>query len=138
MEGLVIVRSDARMLPAETAVNDSPALSQLTPGKVHRNLSVPQMVAVSLARRESKLAANGALVAYTGACTGRSPKDKFIILDDRTRETVNWGKVNQPLEPEKFDALFHRVMAHLTDRDVYVQDLFAGADPRYRMPVQIV
>ena len=53
------------MLPAEAVVHESPVLSQLTPGKVHRNLSVPQMVAVSLARGESKLAANGALVAYT-------------------------------------------------------------------------
>lgn len=88
------------MLPAEADVNESPILAQLTPGRIHRNLSVPQMVAVSLARGEAKLAANGALVAYTSPRTGRSPKDKFIILDDRTRETVKWGKVNQPLEPE--------------------------------------
>ena len=126
------------MLPAEAVVHESPVLSQLTPGKVHRNLSVPQMVAVSLARGEAKLAANGALVAYTSPRTGRSPKDKFIILDDHTRETVKWGKVNQPIEPEKFEALYHRVMAHLAKRDVYVQDLFAGADPHYQMPVQII
>ncbi|MHB2009592.1 MAG: phosphoenolpyruvate carboxykinase (ATP), partial [Acidobacteriaceae bacterium] len=83
------------MLPVEASVYDMPVLAQLTPGRVHRNLSVPQMVAVSLARGESKLAANGALVAYTGARTGRSPKDRFIVQDDRTRETVKWGKVNQ-------------------------------------------
>ncbi|HET9099731.1 MAG TPA: phosphoenolpyruvate carboxykinase (ATP), partial [Acidobacteriaceae bacterium] len=126
------------MLPAEAVVNESPILSQLKPVRIHRNLAVPQMVAVSLARGESKLASNGALVAHTGRCTGRSPKDKFIILDDRTRDTVKWGNVNQPLEPEKFDALYHRVIAYLRDRDVYVQDLLAGADPQYQMPVQII
>ena len=113
-------------------------LHQLHGAKVHRNLSVPQLVAVSLARGESKLAANGALVAYTGARTGRSPKDKFIVQDDVTRERVNWGKVNQPFEPAKFDALLERVIAHLAGRDLYIQDLFAGADPTYRMPVQMI
>ena len=116
----------------------SQLLQQLNSAKVQRNLSVSQLVAVSLARGESKLAANGALVAYTGARTGRSPKDKFIIQDDVTRERVNWGKVNQPFEPAKFDALLERVLAHLAGRDVYVQDLFAGADITYRMPVQIL
>lgn len=113
-------------------------LQQLPQPKVHRNLSVSQLVAVSLARGESKLAANGALVAYTGARTGRSPKDKFTVQDDRTRELINWGRVNQPFEPEKFDALLERILRYLQGRDLYVQDLFAGADPRYRMPVQMI
>ncbi|MHB8304234.1 MAG: phosphoenolpyruvate carboxykinase (ATP) [Acidobacteriaceae bacterium] len=113
-------------------------LEKLQAARTHRNLSAPQLVAVSLARGESKLAANGALVAYTGGRTGRSPKDKFIIQDDATRERVNWGKVNQPFEPAKFDALLERVLAHLAGRDIYVQDLFAGADKKYRMPVQMI
>ncbi len=106
--------------------------------KIHRNLSAPQLVAVSLARGESQLAANGALVAYTGARTGRSPKDKFIILDDRTRDRVNWGRVNQPFDAHKFDALLERVLAHLAKHELYLQDLYAGADPRYQMPVEII
>ncbi|MHB1937409.1 MAG: phosphoenolpyruvate carboxykinase (ATP) [Acidobacteriaceae bacterium] len=126
------------MLPADATVHDSSVLAQLTPGRIHRNLSVPQLVAISLARGESKLAANGALVAYTGARTGRSPKDKFIVRDDRTRDTVKWGNVNQPLESQKFDALCRRVLTYLANRDVYAQDLFAGADPHYRMPVQMI
>jgi phosphoenolpyruvate carboxykinase (ATP) len=113
-------------------------IDRLNGARIHRNLSVPQMVAVSLARGESKLAANGALVAYTGARTGRSPKDKFIIHDDRTRDRVNWGKVNQPFDAAKFDALLERVLAHLAGRDLYVQDLFAGADTKYRLPVQFI
>jgi phosphoenolpyruvate carboxykinase (ATP) len=111
---------------------------RLTSSRIHRNLSVPQLVAVSLARGESKLAANGALVAYTGARTGRSPKDKFTVQDERTRDRVNWGRVNQPFEAAKFDALLERVLDHLADRDLYSQDLFAGADTHYRLPVEII
>lgn len=106
--------------------------------RIHRNLSASQLIAVSLARRESKLAANGALVAYTGSRTGRSPKDKFIVQDEVTKNRVNWGRVNQPFESGKFDALLDRVLAHLSSRDLYVQDLFAGADPTYRIPVQFM
>lgn len=113
-------------------------LQRLASARIHKNLSVPQLVAVSLARGESKLAANGALVAYTSPRTGRSPKDKFTVQDDRTRERVNWGRVNQPFEPAKFNALLERVLDHLGSRDLYVQDLFAGADPRYRLPVRII
>ena len=120
-----------------TSASDANWLDRLTPGRVHRNLSASQLVAVSLARGESKLAANGALVAYTGSRTGRSPKDKFTVQDDRTRDKVNWGRVNQPFDPAKFDALLERVIAYLADRDIYVQDLFGGADPAYRLPVQL-
>jgi phosphoenolpyruvate carboxykinase (ATP) len=120
-----------------TSASDANSLDRLTAGRVHRNLSASQLVAVSLARGESKLAANGALVAYTGSRTGRSPKDKFTVQDDRTRDKVNWGRVNQPFDSAKFDALLERVVTYLADRDVYVQDLFGGADPDYRLPVQI-
>lgn len=122
-----------------TEVSTSSKIEALLRGpKVHRNLSMSQLVAVSLARGESKLAANGALVAYTGARTGRSPKDKFTIKDERTAERVHWGKVNQPFEREKFDALLDRVLAHLQERDLYALQLFAGADPKYRLPIQII
>jgi phosphoenolpyruvate carboxykinase (ATP) len=113
-------------------------LDRLPQSRVHRNLSASQLIAVSLARGESRLAANGALVAYTGARTGRSPRDKFIIHDASTESKVNWGRVNQPFDAARFDALLQRVLQHLSGRDVYLQDLFAGADPRYRMPVQIL
>jgi phosphoenolpyruvate carboxykinase (ATP) len=91
----------------------------------------------SIRRNEAKLAANGALVGYTNR-TGRSPKDKFIVKDETTTHTVAWGGVNAPFEPEKFDALYARVMEHLRGRELFVQDLFCGADPAYRLPVRIV
>jgi len=105
---------------------------------VHRNLSTPQLVEAALARGEASLASGGALVALTGARTGRSPRDKFIVEDDTTRDTIHWGKVNQPFPPAKFDALLDRVMRHMAERDLYVMDLAAGADPAYQLPITVV
>src|SRR5947209_3931960 len=99
--------------------------------KVHHNLAAAPLVEHSIQRGEARLASNGSLVAYTGR-TGRSPKDKFIIKDEFTADRVNWGAVNQPIEPQKFDALYDRVMEYLRDRELFVQDLYAGADPGYR------
>ena len=87
-------------------------LNKLTEGPhVHRNLSTPQLVEAAIARGEASLASNGALVALTGARTGRSPRDKFIVEDAETKDRVDWGKVNQPFPPEKFQALLDRVVA---------------------------
>src|SRR5271169_4840929 len=104
---------------------------------VHRNLSTPQLVETAIARGEGRLAANGALVAYTGARTGRSPKDKFTVEDDQTRSRVDWGKVNQRFDPAKFEALLDRVVKHMSERDLYVMDLYAGADATFRLPITV-
>jgi phosphoenolpyruvate carboxykinase (ATP) len=105
---------------------------------VHRNLSTPQLVEAAIARGEASLADNGALVAHTGARSGRSPRDKFIVRDALTTDVVDWGKVNQPFDPAKFEALLGRVVAHMRERDLYVLDLYAGADEHYRLPVQVI
>jgi len=103
-----------------------------------KNLNPSRLVEISLQKGEGQLASNGALMAETGKRTGRSPKDKFIVKDDITKDEVNWGTVNQPFTPEKFDALFARVMDHLKSKDLYVQQLFAGADTKYRLPIQVI
>jgi phosphoenolpyruvate carboxykinase (ATP) len=105
---------------------------------IHRNLSTPQLVEAALARGEASLASNGALVALTGGRTGRSPRDKFTVEDASTKDTIDWGKVNQPFPPDKFQALLERVMRHMAERDLYVMDLCAGADPTYRLPITVV
>src|ERR1700753_1725865 len=105
---------------------------------VHRNLSTPQLVEAAIAQGDASLADNGALVALTGARTGRSPRDKFLVADAITPDTVDWGKVNQPFDPAKFEALLARVVTHMRERDLYVLDLYAGADDNYRLPVQII
>lgn len=115
------------------------SLQALTSGpQVHANLPVAQLVETTLALGEARLAANGALVAYTGARTGRSPKDKFTVDDALTHALVDWGKVNRPVSPERFDALLDRVMRHMLERDRFVQDLYCGADPAYRLPIRVI
>ena len=107
-------------------------------GKVRRNLKPKELIQLAVDRKEAVLAANGALVAQTGKHTGRSPKDRYIVKDAITAGPVDWGTVNQPFEAEKFDALLARVTGYLKDKDIFVQELFAGADTQYRLPVRFV
>lgn len=105
---------------------------------VYRNLYPAQLVEAAVRRGEGQLASRGSLVAGTGKCTGRSPKDKFTVKDAITADKVDWGKVNLPFSPEKFDALYVRVVDYLKNKELFVQDLFCGADPRYRLPIQVM
>jgi phosphoenolpyruvate carboxykinase (ATP) len=107
-------------------------------GAVHWNLGAPELYEQVLRRGEALLARDGALVAATGARTGRSPQDRFIVEDAATAAEVWWGDVNRPVSKDVFDGLHMRVAAYLRGRDVFVQDLFAGADPNHRLPVRVV
>jgi phosphoenolpyruvate carboxykinase (ATP) len=99
--------------------------------------SVAVLYEQALARHEGRLAAGGPLVVETGIHTGRSAKDKFIVQDDVTADTVWWGPVNQPMAPEHFAALRADVERHLARADTITIDLRAGADPRFSMPVRL-
>jgi len=122
-----------------TDVTIADAVRALAEGpRVRANLSVDHLIEIALERGEARKAANGALVAYTGDRTGRSPKDKFIVDDETTHASVDWGKVNAPFAPERFEALLERVTEHLSGRELFVQDLYSGADPAYRLPVRVI
>ncbi len=105
---------------------------------VHRDLSTSQLVETAIKNGEGVLSSRGALVSETGKRTGRSPKDKFTVKDAITKDKVAWGPVNQPFAADKFDALYQRVLEYLAAKEVYVQDLFCGADPKYQLPIQVV
>jgi phosphoenolpyruvate carboxykinase (ATP) len=108
-------------------------------GDVHWNLTAPVLFQAAIRRGEGDLADMGPFVAVTVPHTGRSPNDKFVVRDAASESDVDWGKVNQPLPEEKFDALVADVRAHLDGRDeLFVQDLYCGADPRYRLSVRYV
>lgn len=107
-------------------------------GEVLWNLGTAQLIEYSLSQQEGMLASGGALVVRTGQHTGRSPQDKFVVRDPNTEDKIWWGSVNQPFEPEKFDALYKRVLAYLQDKRLFVQDCFVGADERYRVPIRVI
>ncbi len=107
-------------------------------GDVHFNLASAPLVEHAIRRGEGQIASNGAIVATTGKKTGRSPKDKFVVKDALTADKVAWGAVNQPFDPGKFAALHARVLEYLDERELFVQDLFCGADTNYRLPVRFV
>jgi phosphoenolpyruvate carboxykinase (ATP) len=122
-----------------SSVLQTPEVSQLLgQNNVHRNLYPPQLVEAALRRGEAELGARGSLVAETGKCTGRSPKDKYIVRDTLTDNKVDWGSVNLPISPATFDALYERVLEYLAGTELFVQDLYCGADPKYQMPVQFI
>src|SRR3712207_5390912 len=106
---------------------------------VRENLSPASLVEESIRRAEARLSAGGALVAETGERSGRSPADRFIVESAVTRERIASGKANQPFPPEGFERILDRAAEYMRTLDeLYVVDAHAGADPRYRLNVQVV
>lgn len=107
--------------------------------KAKINLSVNELIEASLARGESELAANKALVVKTGARTGRSPKDRFIVRDDTTETQVDWNTTNQGISTEKFDALWKKVERHLNEKDAhFVSYQRVGEHESLGVPVKVI
>ena len=109
-----------------------------SPGDVHWNYSMPLLYEEAIRRGEGRVSAHGPLVVETGEHTGRSANDKFIVEEASSAENIWWGPVNKPLDPEKFNALRARMMAHLKGKELFVQDCFGGADAAFRLPVRVV
>jgi phosphoenolpyruvate carboxykinase (ATP) len=110
-----------------------------TPAEIFANLGTAQLVEHAIARGEGRLAQHGPLVVETGKHTGRSARDKFIVRDAETENTVWWGKTNAPMSPEHFAALKADFLAALAEKDrLYVADLFGGSQPEYRVNVRVI
>ena len=84
------------------------------------------------------LAHRGPLVVSTGQYTGRSPNDRYVVREPSSEEHISWGKVNQPFESAHYDALRARLTAYLQGKDLFVQDCYVGADPKYRLPIRVI
>ena len=106
-------------------------------GKVHWNLIAPELFQAAARRNEGEFADMGPFVAVTSPHTGRSPNDKFVVREARSEGDVDWGKGNQPLAPAKYKALVNDVLKYLNDLpELFIQDLYCGADPTYRLSVR--
>ncbi len=104
----------------------------------HIQLSVEQLIEKALLNKEGQITDNGAFAANTGEFTGRSPKDKFVVEDDQTKEVVWWGDVNNKIESHKFESLLTKVINHLENREVFVRQSYACADDDYRLNIEVV
>lgn len=123
-----------------TSVNFANDLKDLLTGQnVHVQLSVPQLVEAATSRGEAVLTREGAVKAETGKYTGRSPKDKYMVEEESSKNKVDWGNVNRPISIEVFEKLYAKVIKHLKDKDaLYVFKGFAGADHESRVPIQTI
>ena len=105
---------------------------------VYRNLTPAQLVEAALRREEGTLSNTGALVVKTGKYTGRSANDKFIVDTPAVHDDIAWGKVNRPISKENFYAIYDKVVAYLQNKEVFIFDGFAGADPKYTKSFRII
>lgn len=106
--------------------------------KVNYQLSSEELHKLTLEKGQGKLASSGALAVNTGEFTGRSPKDRFIVKDDVTRDKVWWGNINIPFPTDKFDKLYDKVTSYLSEKEIFVRDSYACADKDYKLNIRVV
>jgi phosphoenolpyruvate carboxykinase (ATP) len=105
---------------------------------VYWNFTTPALYEQIIRRREGVMGHLGPIMVRTGAFTGRSPDDKFIVKEKTSDDFISWGKVNRPFSEENFDRLYYRLLAYLQGNDIFVQDCHAGADKKYRIPIRVI
>ncbi len=107
-----------------------------------RNLTIPLLVESAILNKEGNLSCTGSLSVKTGKFTGRSPDDKFIVKDEITANTVDWGKINHPISEESFEKILNRMMIFIDEKNLkdnlYTFDGFVGADKNYRLSVRVI
>jgi phosphoenolpyruvate carboxykinase (ATP) len=110
----------------------------INPSKIHRNLPTDEMMSIAVERKEGVVNSTGSLSVNTGKYTGRSPDDRFIVYDDTTRDTVDWGKINHQFSSDKFEKLFEKMKDFVDNKELFVFDGFVGADPGTRLPIRVI
>lgn len=108
------------------------------PEQIHYQTSPGELIEQTLKLHEGALSDSGALVIHTGKFTGRSPKDRFIVKDEFTAETIDWNEINQPVSPGYFDRLYQRITHYFRQKELWVRDSYVCADPRYRLNLRII
>ena len=107
-------------------------------GPVHWSLATSALYEGIVRRQEGMIAHLGPVVVRTGDHTGRSPNDKFLVHEPGSADHIWWGKVNRPFGEEHFDTLYHRLLAYIQGKELFVQDCCVGANPDYCIPLRII
>lgn len=102
------------------------------------NLPTPALIEEAVFRGEGNLIHGGPFLVNTGKWTARAANDKYLVMEDTTKEDIWWGEYNRPMSHEKFNGLLTRLQAYLQGEELFVQDCYIGADPNYRMPIRII
>lgn len=108
------------------------------PLNVYRNLEPAVLTEMALKNEDCSLMDSGALLVNTGKYTGRSPKDRFVVDEKPISNEINWGAENKKISEEKFLSIYGKVTAYLNNRDIFIFDGFAGADPKFRLNVRVI
>ncbi|MDQ7916240.1 phosphoenolpyruvate carboxykinase (ATP) [Mesonia sp. MT50] len=106
--------------------------------QAHYQLSSEELHNLAVEKGQGVQVNSGALAVNTGEFTGRSPKDRFIVKDEVTKDEIWWGDVNIPFDPEKFDRLYDKVTEYLSGKDLYVRDSYACADKDYQLNIRVI
>ncbi|MEH6534938.1 MAG: phosphoenolpyruvate carboxykinase (ATP) [Psychroserpens sp.] len=106
--------------------------------QVRYQLSSDELHELTISKEQGEESSSGAIAVQTGEFTGRSPQDRFIVKDDITKDRVWWGNINIPFESDKFQKLYDKVTAYLSDKEVFVRDSYACADDDYKLNIRII
>lgn len=110
----------------------------IRPGRIHRNASPKDLLQATIDTGDGTIIESGAVVVETGAYTGRSPDDRYIIYDDTTADTVEWNGINHKFDPDDFKKIRERMKSHANGKTLYVFDGFVGADKDVRLPIRVI
>jgi len=110
----------------------------INPSKVHRNLSVEDLVKIAVDRNEGIVTSTGSLSVKTGKFTGRSPDDRFIVYDDNTHDKIDWGKINHQFPSGKFEKLLEKMKNFVQGKELFVFDGFVGSDKENRLSIRVI
>ena len=107
-------------------------------GKVRSNLSIGELTEITVKKEGGYISTNGALCVNTGKCTGRSPRDRFIVDEPSVHDYVYWNNSNLPIGVENFNKLLSKAMDYMRDRELYVFEGFVSSDEKYRIPIRVI
>ncbi|MBE9489664.1 MAG: phosphoenolpyruvate carboxykinase (ATP), partial [Bacteroidetes bacterium] len=123
-----------------TQITKSISLEQygIENAKVQYQLSPEELHKITIEKGQGLESSTGALAVNTGEFTGRSPKDRFIVKDDITKDRIWWGNINIPFDSDKFDKLYNKVVAYLSNKEVFVRESYVCADENYKLNIRVI